>query len=98
MLMCYCIESTSRKKVVYMHSYTICNCADKEIFRKQCAALEKHIPGLQKEIFLHDVDDSLIQKYSHPKGMIKVMSNTAVDAVYVDSDFDLLPFFKKNSN
>ena len=81
-----------------MFSYTICNRADKKIFRMQCAALEKYIPGLQKEIFLHDVDDSLLQKYCHPKGMIKVVSDTVVDAVYVDSDFDLLLYFKKNSD
>ena len=81
-----------------MFSYTICNYADKEIFRKQCAALEKHISGIRKGIFLHDVDDTMIQKYSHPKGAIEVLSDTEVGAVYIDSDFDLRPYFKNKSN
>ena len=78
-----------------MFSYTICNYADKEIFRKQCVALEKHISGIRKGIFLHDVDDTMIQKYNHPKGIIEVRSDTEIGAVYIDSDFDLCPYFKK---
>ena len=78
-----------------MFSYTICNYADKVLFRKQCLALEKHIPNLEKGSYLHNVDDSMIQVYKHPKGEIKVFNDTEVDALYIDSDFDLQPYFAK---
>ena len=79
--------------MITMFSYTICNCADKDLFRKQCRALEKHIPDIEKGLFLHDVDDSMIQIYKHPKGEVKVFNDTEVDALYIDSEFDLRPYF-----
>jgi len=78
-----------------MFSYTICNCADRELFRKQCLALEKHIPNLEKGIYLRDVDDSMIQIYKHPRGEIKVHNDTEVGALYIDAEFDLRPYFAK---
>ena len=77
-----------------MFSYTICNCADMELFREQCRALEKHIPDIQKTKFWHDVDDTMVQEYEHPKGTILVKNDAQVDALYIDSDFDLLPYFE----
>lgn len=77
-------------------SYTICTTFDSEIFYRQCAALEKHIPGLKKkDRLLEDVDGSLLQKYIHEKGEVIVCNDAPIDVVYVDSDFDLLPYFKK---
>lgn len=78
-----------------MFSYTIYNCADKELFYRQCQALEKYIPDIETRLFLYDVDDSMIQIYKHTKGEIKVFNDTEVDALYVDSDFDLRPYFAK---
>lgn len=78
-----------------MYDYNICTVADEELFYRQCTAIEKAIPFLTKEELLEDVDGSLIQKYTHPEGIIKVRNDMQVDALYVTSDFDLLPFFDK---
>ena len=48
-----------------MFDYTICNYSDIELFSKQCAALEKCIPGLQKGMTLEDVDGSVSQQHTH---------------------------------
>ena len=76
-----------------LFEYNICNQADSELFHRQCRALEAHVPGLQADEVLADVDGSLIQIYRSVKGTIKVKSDTQVDAVYVVSEFDLLPYF-----
>ena len=68
----------------YKYSYTICNYFAPEWFDKQCAAIEKHIPDLKK----HD-----LQKYDHPRGEIEVANDYEVGALYVDSDFDIEPYF-----
>lgn len=77
-----------------MFDYTICSVADEELFHEQCRAFEKTIPLLRQQKLLEDVDGSLIQRYEHPKGNIVVRNDVQVDALYVTSDFDLLPFFK----
>ncbi len=80
-----------------MYEYIICNVADEEIFYKQCRALEKHIPDLQVGDFLDCLDDTYIQFYQHPKGSIEVRCDADIDDVYVKSEFDLLPFFQKET-
>lgn len=75
--------------------FTVCNMPDEEIFYKQCKALEDNIPGLKKVDLLHDVDGSLVQIYSHPRGEITVSNDFYVGALYVQADFNLLPYFKK---
>lgn len=77
----------------YEYTYNICTVPDKTLFYKQCAALEKHIPNLKKLDFLHDVDDSLIQLYEKDGQSIKVCNCEYIGALYVDSEFDLKPFF-----
>lgn len=77
-----------------MYKYTICNFADEEIFYRQCRALEKHIPDLKQGRFLDCLDDTLVQYYQHPKGRIEVRNDADVDVVYVDSEFDLHPYFE----
>lgn len=76
-----------------MHEYNICYQADTGLFYKQCRALEQHIPGLQAAELLEDVDGTLVQRYQHPNGSVKVKNDIQVDALYVISDFDLLPYF-----
>ncbi len=80
-----------------MYEYIICNSADEEIFYRQCRALEKHIPDLQVGKFLDCLDETLIQYFQHPKGKIEVWNHADTDAVYVDSEFDLLPYFQKET-
>lgn len=77
----------------YKYSYTICNYFAPEWFDKQCSALEKHIPNLKKHNLLEDVDGSKYQKYDHPRGEIEVANDYEVGALYIDSDFDIEPYF-----
>ena len=84
-----------RKK--YKYSYTICNQPDQSLFERQCKALEKHIAGLRKDHLLEDVDGSLDQYYFHEKGTLVVSNDYYVGALYIDSDFDIRPYFKKAS-
>lgn len=83
----------SRKKFNY--EYTIYTVPDEEIYRKQCEAIERYIPDLRKEKELHDVDDSRIQIYWHGKNEIRVLNDYYIGGVFVESDFDLIPFFDK---
>lgn len=73
--------------------YMICNIADKEIFEKQCAALEKKYPNLKKEQRLQDADDSEIQIYNLSGKKIRVYNSYYLNEVYVRSDVDLMAFF-----
>lgn len=77
----------------YTFFYGICDNPDAELFKKQCAAIEKHIPNLKQEPLLEDVDGSSIQIYTHKNGEIKVCNDYSLGDLYVESDFDLLPYF-----
>ena len=76
-----------------MFNYTICNCADDILFKKQCQAIEQKFPKLNKKILLIDVDGTSIQEYEHSMGKIRVTNDQQVDALYVQSDFDLKQYF-----
>ena len=78
-----------------MFEYNICNQADAELFQKQCQALEKHVFGIYAKESLEDVDGTLIQFYQHELGAIIVKNDMQVDALYVVSEFDLMPYFKQ---
>lgn len=78
-----------------MYEYTICSCADEEIFYRQCKALEKHIQGLIKGRKLTDVDGSLIQVYYLNGKDIVVHNSRYIDSVYISSEVDLEPYFCK---
>lgn len=73
--------------------YDICNQADETLFKKQCIAIEKHISNLKKSKPLTDVDGSVYQEYIHANGNIEVSNSKYINALYVDADFDLLPYF-----
>lgn len=74
--------------------YTICTQADGILFKRQCAALEKHIPNLKREQLLEDVDGTLIQLYHHERGEVVVCNDCDLNCLYVESDFDLETYFK----
>ena len=76
-----------------MFEYQICNVADDEIFRKQCAAIEKNIVPLSKEKLLEDVDGTLIQTYDYTGARIKVYSDHFINEVYEKSEIELTQFF-----
>ena len=76
------------------YEYEICNDCDEEIFRKQCLALEKHIPGLEKGRFLTDVDGTLIQLYFLDGKKIRVTNDCTIGSVSVESEIELKRFFE----
>ena len=76
-----------------MFDYTICNYADDTMFKRQCQAIEQKFPILSKKSLLVDVDVTSIQEYVHPMGKIYVKNDQQVDALYVQSDFDLKQYF-----
>ena len=79
----------------YLFHYVICKWFDENIFKQQCKALENRFPEMEKEKLLEDVDGSAWQLYHHEKGNIKVGVDYQVGYVYIDSDFDLIPYFEK---
>lgn len=79
-----------------MYEYGVCSQADKNIFNKQCLALEKNITGLQKGVLKEiDVDGHIIQSYILQGKNIEVHLNKYLNEVYVKSDIELTSFFKK---
>ncbi len=76
-----------------MFTYTICAEANKSIFLKQCAALEKRLLGLEKEKLLQDVDSTLIQTYFLNGDEIMVYNDMNIGAVYIKSKVDLTKYF-----
>lgn len=77
------------------YEYNICTAADKEIFEKQCVALEKHIPGIERSDMLTDVDGSQTQIYELNGKKIIVHNSYYIDAVYIDSEVELTEYFKR---
>lgn len=78
-----------------MFNYTICDAPDREVFRQQCLALEKHIPGIIRRDFLHDVDDSYTQVYEKDGAKILVHNSYYEGELYVESEIELTQFFKR---
>ena len=72
-----------------MYSYTISKEVKEEKFFETCEIIEKSIKDYKKSDLLMDVDGSLIQKYSTPKGLIKVFNDYDIYAVYVDSEIEI---------
>lgn len=77
-----------------MFEYSICNQADAEIFEKQCTALEKHIPGIEKIDSLIDVDGSETRQYLVDGKKIEVHNSNYTNEVYIKSEIELEQFFK----
>ena len=75
--------------------YIICRQFDADLFQKQCAALEKYIPNLKREPLVEDVDGSQYQHYQHERGEIVVANDYDIGCLYVESNFDLLPYFSR---
>lgn len=78
-----------------MYKYNICNVADYDIYKRQCAALEKNIPGLANVEELHDVDDGRYMTYSLNGKRICVKNSVYLDIVCVESEIPLEHYFKK---
>ena len=68
-----------------MFEYNICTVPDRNIFIKQCKALEKHIPDIIKGDLLKDVDKSETQIYTVNNKKIFVYNSFYVGAVYIKS-------------
>ena len=77
-----------------MYKYNICNVYDHNIFEKQCAALEKHIPDIEKSDLLTDVDGSQTQIYTLHGKKITVHNSYYIGAVYISSETELMQYFE----
>lgn len=77
-----------------MYQYTICNQPDEIIYRRQCEALEKHIPGIVGVKELANIDGGFIRVYDKDGATIKVKNDVYVGGVFVDSEIELTQFFK----
>ena len=76
-----------------MYNYAICSVFDKDIFERQCTALEKNIPGLKKVSSLEDVDGSQMQQYEFQNGKQLNVENNALFGVLIDSEIPLEKYF-----
>ena len=78
--------------MIVMFEYSVCNVYDADIFKKQCAALEKHIPDLSEKNYLEDVDGSQIQVYECNGKQLKIVNDKLV-GVFIESDIDIEKYF-----
>ena len=76
-----------------MFHYTICTEYDRDIFYRQCLALEKNIPGLKVLYDLEDVDGSQVKIYDLDGKSVRIDNSYLVGAVYIDSETELEHFF-----
>lgn len=76
-----------------MYKYEICNVFDKNIFNKQCIALEKNIKGIKKASSLEDVDGSQITLYKYKNGKQLIVENNVLFGVIINSDFPIEKYF-----
>lgn len=76
-----------------MFKYNICNQVDKDVFLKQCKALEKYIPNIQKKNLLNDVDGSQTQIYLLENKTISVHNSYYENSVYIKSEVSIEQYF-----
>ena len=79
----------------YPYSYTVAMSVDDAVFAEYCSMLELNINNIKKDSLLIDVDGSETQVYHYNGKKIIVHNSCDVDAVFIDSQFDLLPFFDR---
>ena len=77
-----------------MYEYNIFDQADRDIFGRQCTALEKAVPELRQVNHLEDVDGSETKIYDCRGKRVEVHNSYYVDAVYIKSEIDLEQYFK----
>ena len=75
-----------------MYDYGIYPRIDKNLFYKQCEILEEKMPGFVKKTLLEDVDGTLLQIYTYPRGRVIVKNDEMLGDVHVESEFDLRPY------
>ena len=80
----------------YKYGDLICNQFDADVFRKQCKAIEERFPKIEKAPLVEDVDGSLYQLYHHENGDVYISNDYMGNYVYLESDFDLVPYFAIN--
>nr|DAZ25500.1 MAG TPA: hypothetical protein [Caudoviricetes sp.] len=77
-----------------MYKYKICNVYDKDIFDRQCVALEKNIKGIKEISYLEDVDGSQIKFYEAQNGKKLSVENNKIFGVIIVSEFSVEEYFK----
>jgi len=79
---------------MYKHNYIIYDTANEEVYHRQCTALEKYIPRLEKLEELHGSLDSYTQKYRYNNKTICVCNDNIIDAVHIVSEISLEAVYK----
>ena len=79
----------------YPYSYTVALSVDDAVFLEYCHMLEKNISLLKKDKLLIDVDGSETQVYYWERKKIVIHNSCYIDAVYIDSEINLIPFLDK---
>jgi pentose-5-phosphate-3-epimerase len=77
-----------------MYTYNISKSADNKIFKDTCKKIEEYNVKFSSEKPLIDVDGSIIQTYYDDVKKVEVYNDYEIDAVYVNSDFNLDDLFK----
>ena len=72
-----------------MYSYNIAPMVSEQAFFSVCRTIEAAGVVKKSEKLLVDVDGTMIQIYHASGGLIKVVNDHEVDAVYVDSEIRL---------
>jgi len=80
----------------YEYDYIVNSIPNEELYYKQCAELEKRLPGIQKLDELQDVDGSRLQKYLFNGKSIRVINDFYLNDVHVVSEIQLNQFILRN--
>ena len=75
------------------YTYSICVPQNISIFKKQCEALENHIPNLAFVKEIKDVDSTTIRHYILNGKNLYIYNSYDVNEVYIVSEFDIDPYF-----
>jgi len=78
-----------------MFSYLFCEEPDEVFFLNQCEAIENNIPGLRKRELIIEEDNSKVQEYYLGDEQLIVYNSYENNSVYIESDFDIDPYFKQ---
>jgi len=75
----------------YEYEYIVNNVSNEELYHKQCEAIEKHFPGINKLNEVMDVDSSRLQKYLYNGKVICVINDYYLNDVHVESEIPIEP-------
>lgn len=76
------------------YEYNICTVADRRIYMKQKEALLKNVPSLREVKEIETEDNGLFSKMTSDYGELVLKNSEYINALWIESDFALEPFFE----